>query len=172
MIPTTLVTVLTDLLTACENAYTQAGAPTVPSRRFVTHGVPVVEGEQLTVNSGGVSATHPFPLAQLRAVKTTVVPSALVTIEVWRSCWPAADVTSPSKTLPSPAKFTAAAEALAKDAATLFGWIGQLAADGGLLPSLPTIATASDVSLSPMVPLGPQGTLAGWRWPIAVKLSV
>lgn len=172
MNPTVLRTVLTDILAQCVAAYGQSGAPAAPARQFVTHGQPVVEGEQLTVWSGGLSATHPFPLAQLRAVKTTVVGSALVNIEVWRPCWPPAHVTTPSKTLPAPTKLQEAALDVADDAATLFGWISNLAAKGGLCPHLPGIATASDVSLGPMLPLGPQGLLVGWRWPMAVKLSV
>lgn len=172
MNPDVLQTVLTDLLTACENAYGQTDAPKIPARRWVTHGQPVVEGEQLTVTTFGLAATHPFPLQQVRAVKTSVVASAQCSIEVWRTCWPTATATAAAKTLPAPTKFQDAALALALDAATLFGWISQLAAQGGLIPSLPGISRAEDVSLGQMVPLGPQGTLAGWRWPVAVKLSV
>lgn len=172
MNPDTLNLILGDVLAACATAYAQTGAPNAPARMFQTHGQPIVEGEQLTVSTLGISTVHPFPLAQLRAVRTVAVGSAGVSIEVWRSCWPAPEATShASKNLPDPGKLTAAAQILQQDAATLWGWLAQQITQGTLIPSIPTIRDAADVSMSPMVALGPQGLLAGWRFPIAVKLS-
>lgn len=172
MNPNVYALVLTDVLAACVDAYAQDGAPRLPKRAFTCHGQPPVEGEQLVVWSGGLSSTHPFPLAQLRAAKTTVVGSALVNIEVWRTCWPAPSASGVAAALPAPQAFTDATDVLARDAITLFGTLADLAVKGGLCPHLPGVSTASDVALGQMLPLGPQGTLAGWRWPMSVKLSV
>lgn len=173
MDPAVYRTILTDVLAACEDAYSAVGAPDIPARRFIAHGQPVASGEQLTVSPLGISAAHPFPLAQLRAIKTTAIGSAGIAVEVWRQCWPSAEMTSPaSKNLPNPAAFTAATLTLADDATTIWGHLADLCAGGGLVPSLPSIAVAEDTSISPMVPLGPTGLLAGWRLTIAVKLSV
>lgn len=170
--PNFLPTLLSDVLGACEDAFAQTGAPAIPSRSYLTHGTPVVEGEQLTVQSLGLSVTHPFPLAQLRAVRTTVVGSAGVSIEIWRSCWPMPQVSAAGSTLPHPSKFGDAAATLALDASTLWGWMADLAVNGGMCPSFATIGIADDVSLSPLVPLGPLGGLAGWRLQMAIKISV
>jgi hypothetical protein len=170
--PDVLPTILADVLAACAAAYTQEGAPPVPKRQFVTHGQAVASDEQLTVATGWVGPTRPFPLAQQRAVKSSVVGAALINVEVWRTCWPTAGGTNVQTTLPSPTKLQDAGLLLAADATTLFGWISTLAANGGLCPNVPGISTAEDVGLGQMVPLGPSATLAGWRWPITVKLSV
>lgn len=173
MNPNTLVLILGDVLQAVTNAYGQTGAPDIPARVFTTHGTPVVEGEQLTVSSLGISATHPFPLAQLRAVRSTVVGSAGISIECWRSCWPLPNVTgNVGGTYVDPSAYSKASQALALDAVTVWGWIADLATAGTLVPSIPTIRDSADVSISPMVPLGPQGNVAGWRLQLAVKLSV
>lgn len=173
--PSTLPTILSDVLTACQNAYGQTGAPEIPARTFVAHGQPVVQPgvDQLTVQSLGISAVHPFPLAQLRALRTTVVPSAGISIEIWRSCWPSPDATShASKNAVSPQQFTAASSALALDLTTVWGWLADLAVHDGLVASFPTIAGAADISMSPAIPLGPQGTMAGWKILLAAKMSV
>ncbi len=174
MKPDTIQTVLGDILAACVAAYSDPGAPSPPSQHYISHGGPgfLAKGDQLIVWSGGISATHPFPLTQLTAVKKVVVPSALISIQVMRDCWPTGNVTNVNATTPSPGEFSAAAEASALDAATIFGYIAQHATIGDLLPSLPTISTAQDIAFTPMVPVGPLGTRIGWRWPFAVKLSV
>lgn len=174
MIPTTVGTVLSDVLAACVAAYTQPGAPDAPTRGFIAHGSPVTwEGEQLTVAAVNISPVHPHPLIQQRAVKTSIVPSLALNIECVRGCWPVPrSGGAPSSQMPDPGAFTAAAERLALDASTIFGWIANLAARGGLIPSLPTISTAHDIALGSMVPTGPSAQLVGWRWPIAVKLTV
>lgn len=171
--PVTLVTILSDVLASCQAAYGQTGAPAAPSRAFMTLGTPTVEGEQLTVAWSGVSTVHPFPLSQQRAIRAVAVGSVGLAVEVWRTCWPVPQVTSPTAgTLVSPDVYTAASAGLLTDAATIWGWLSRLAVEGGLCPSLPTIAGAADVALQPMVPLGPQGNLVGLRLPVSVKLSV
>lgn len=169
---TSISTILTDVLAACVAAYGQTGAPAVPSRQFISHGQPIWEGEQLTVCATGLSVVHPFPLTAQRAAKTTVQPSLGVSVEVVRACWPQPKVSGPGSQLPDPSAFTAAGLALAKDAATIFGWITDLAVTGGLIPSYPTIGGNNDVALGVMVPTGPQGLWAGWRWPISIKVAV
>lgn len=172
MNPTVLPTILADVLAACVAAYSQDGSPNLPKRQFVTHGVPVAAGEQLTVSAGWVGPTKPFPLAQQRAARGSIVGGTLINIEVWRTCWPDAQISAPSKTLPAPTKLQDAGLLLAADATTLFGWIADLAVRGGLCPHVPSIAAADDVAVGQMVPLGPSATLAGWRLPLTVKLSV
>lgn len=167
----TLGLVLTDTLAACVAAFAAPNTPVIPTRHYITHGQPVAAQEQLTVQSLGIAADHPFPLAQIRAVKSSVVAGAGLSVEIWRSCWPAADVSNPRATLPAPNKLQAAALILAQDAAALYGFFCDGAAAGTLFPSLPLIRVADDVSLSPLVPLGPQGLLAGWRFGLAVKLT-
>ena len=171
--PNTVSLIANDVMDACVAAYGQDGAPNVPARTFITHGIPTVTGEQLTVATLGISTVHPFPLAQLRAVRTNAVGSTGMSIEVWRSCWPTFEASSPvNKTRPSPSTYTEAASALLLDAATIWGWIADQVTQGTLIPSISTIADASDVSISPMIPMGPQGTYVGFKLPIAVKLSV
>ncbi len=170
---TTVRTVVRDILTACTAAFAQPNTPDPPANIFSSHGqAGGIQGEYLCVWSGGLSSTHPFPLAQLGAIKKTVVPSTLITIELMRECWPQAHASAAVKATASPDTFTAASEALMLDAATIFSYIAQHATIGDLIPSLPTIHTAQDIAFSPMVPVGPLGNRAGWRWPMAVKLSV
>ena len=171
MNPLTVRTVLRDVIQACVDSYTHPDAPTIPHLAFVTHGQPVWIGEQLTVSSGGISSTRPFPLTRTSAVKTSVVPGTTVNIEVVRDCWPQPQVSSVSKQTVHPSRYASAAEAVAMDAATIFAYIAQRAATGILLPSLPS-STAADIALGAMVPIGPIGTKVGYRWPIQVKLAV
>lgn len=174
MNPTTVRTVLRDILAACVAAYGQAGAPTIPAHRGISHGQPgmLAKGDQLVVWSGGISATHPFPLTQLSAIKKTIVPSAAVTIQMMKECWPTGDANAVAAFTASSTDYTDAAEEAALHAATIFGHLAQLATTGLLIPSLPTIHTAQDVAFTPMVPVGPLGNRIGWKWPIAIKLSV
>jgi hypothetical protein len=60
---------------------------------------------------------------------------------------------------------------LQNDAAALFGHVAQLAAGGLLFPNAPAggVALSQDTAISPLVLLGPTGSMAGWRMPIAVK---
>lgn len=162
-----------DLLAACAQAYTEmAYAPKVPERRFVTHGQAVAVGEQLTVSCAGVKLGKPFPLPQISQVETVAIPQADFVIEIWRAGWPPPEMSSASKSLPDPSSVADAAITLSRDAATLFAYISNLSALGGLLPSIPEIETSARMSLQPMVPLGPVGQLAGWRWPMSVKLAI
>jgi hypothetical protein len=170
--PDTIETVLNDVLAACTDAFGQEGANKAPERMFVTHGQPVVTSEQLVVWSPGVRPTKPFPLTRLGAIKDSVIPGLDVTIELWRSCWPVPKAQGPTAQLASPEALTKAALSLANDAASLFGYVSGLAAAGTLFPSLPTLGTSSDVALLPLVSLAPQGALAGWRWPVALKLAI
>lgn len=174
MNPTTVRTVVRDILTACIAAYGATNAPTVPANTFSSHGQAglLPSGDYLCVWSGGLSGTHPFPLSQLGAVKSSVVPSTLITIELMRECWPAGHGSAAVKATPAASEFTDASEQLMLDEATLFSHITRLATAGTLIPSLPTINTAQDIAFSPMVPVGPLGNRVGWRWPMAVKLSV
>jgi hypothetical protein len=171
--PTSTTTALTDLLAAAVAAFDQEGANTAPAIQFISHSQPITYGtDQLAVWTPGIRRTKPFPLTALSAVDKTVIPGLDLIIELWRSCWPGASVSAASKSLPAPQDITTAATTLANDAAALFGHISTLIAAGTLFPSLPTIRTSSDVSLSPLVALPPQGSLAGWRFPLALKLAI
>lgn len=171
----TLNTLLDDLLADCNDAYTNVtGAPTAPARQYVSHGLPVwaPDCDHLAVWVSGLRIVSPFPLTQLRAIEAADLPTADLTIEVVRACWPVLNPITPANVeMPSPAELTAAAKIVALDASTLMSYIGSLAASGGLFPSFPTMSN-SDISLQPMTVLGPQGAHAGWRWPISVKLAI
>jgi hypothetical protein len=169
---TTIPLVLADIMTACVAAFDPPGAPAAPARRFCSHGQqPIVEGEQLTVTCVGISSVHPFPLQGLRAIRSTVVPSAGITIEIWRTCWPTAQGSAAQRTMPNPTKLNAAALTAAADGSCLYGALARLITAGTLCPSLPLIGTADDFAISPALPLGPQAQVVGWRIPIAVKLT-
>lgn len=169
---TTVSLVLNDIMAACEAAFGQDGAPAIPPKRWISHGpLPIAEGDQLTVTCVGISSVHPFPLQGLRSVRSNVQPSAGITIEIWRTCWPTPSGTVAQKQLPNPKKLTPAALDLAADASCLFGYLIRQITAGTLCPSLPLIGQADDFAITPMVPTGPQGAYAGWRWPIAVKLT-
>src|SRR5262249_30445688 len=112
----------------------------------------------------------PFPLTQLRAPKETITPGADFAIEVWRACWPQPNVTGAGSQLASPSAFQDAALLLQQDLATLVGYLTTLGLEGLLLPSFPALKTAQDVAFGVPVPLGPTGPVAGWRWPLQVKL--
>jgi hypothetical protein len=170
----TISTVATDLLAGIVASFSQPNTPTVPARQIVTHGAPVVQPsvEELAVYVTGVRSTRPFPLPRVSAVKVSVLPAVEIMVELWRACWPVPSVNPANKALAEMSAYTAAALALAEDAATMFGYVADLATAGGLFPSLPTIDRSEYVALSSMVPLGPSAAMAGWRWPIAVYLAV
>ena len=173
MIPTTLATILNDILEAATDAFEQPGTNPVPARAYISHGLTVPwEGEQLTVSSSAVNATHPFPLNQVRGIKTSLIPSLSVVVEIVRECWPEPRASAAAKSLPDPTKLTTAALSLANDASSLYGYLAQQITAGTLILSIPTINTATDFAVGQMVPTGPQGRMAGWKLPISVKLSV
>lgn len=170
MLTTTLQTMATDLMTACTVALNTSPALGAPTRTFVAHNTPIVEGEELTVWVAGVRSAKPVPLTRIGAVKTSILITADLTVDLWRDCWPQPQVNNVSKQLPEPAALTAAARRLQSDAGALWGYVAQLAALGTLFPNLPTLDNAGDVAVGSMTPLGPQGTLVGWRWPFQVKV--
>lgn len=173
MDPTSITTALGDILTACTDAFAQDGTNPAPGLMFVTHGQPITYGvDQLAIWTPGLRTTKPFPLTRLSAIRTSVIPALDITIELWRACWPLPAVSSASKQLPNATAISTATAFLDNDAATLYGHIADLATHGHLFPSLPTIGKADDVQLQTLAPLAPQGALAGWRWPISVKLAI
>lgn len=174
----TVSTLLTDLLDSCVAAYTAVGG-TPPARRFVSHGGQALwYGEQLTVTWTALRPVSPFPLEQQRAPRTNVVPSAEFQVEVVRACWPQPNAQQTGAALPDPGAIQTAALALSVDAATLFWYLSTLAVRGGedgepvMFPHLPTIKLAEDIRVGAIVPSGPQGQLAGVRFPVQVALVI
>lgn len=177
MNPSTAATALNDVLVACQAAFAQEGTNEPPTLAYITHGPPQVfpldtPTDRLIVYSPGIRSVKPMPLTRLSAIQETVIPALDIVIELWRDIWPLPEVSSVAKQTPTGDTFTEAALSLANDACALFGYVGGLAVHGELFPSLPTIGKASDLALSPLVQLAPQGRLAGWRWPIALKLAI
>lgn len=174
MIPTTISTLLTDLLATCVAAYSQAGVTvTAPARRYVTHGTAVWAGEQLTVAWSGFRPVAPFPLTQLNVPKAAVVPTCDMRVEVVRDCWPVPQTTAANKRLASPESITAAALLLALDVGAIGAYLQTLSVEGGMFPSIPAIDTSNKgVTVGIAQPTGPQGQLAGLLIPVSVKLAI
>lgn len=169
----TVDTLMSDLLASVVAAYSADGAPAPPKRQYTTWGQPFwYAGGQMTVSFGSLGVGGPFPVTKIAAPKTTIVPMLALSIEVVRTCWPGADVSSGSKALPSPQALSDATTLLAYDAATVYPYVADLAVKGGLFPSFPTISTAQDVGIGTLVPTGPSGNQAGWRLPVTIKVSV
>lgn len=168
-----LTTLSTDLLKACVDAYAQvpaAGEP--PERRYVTHGPAVAAGDQLTVAVSGFKVSQPFPTTQTGPIQRSAVGAAELTVELYRRCWPVPDLGPASSSLPSAESLTDAASLLAEDAATVWLWVAGLASLGNLFPSVDGLIGVGDTAALPMLPVPVSGQVAGWRWPIVVKLAI
>lgn len=166
MTPLSVESVLAEILAACVGAYSHTdGAPELPDRRYVTHGPIVADDEQLVVSSAGLRTAKAFPGATSAAVDCAVVAQLDAVVEVWRCCWP---MTDDEGHAPTADVLNEAGLKLARDVSTLWPYVAGLATAGGLV----TGATCHDVALGTMTPQGPQGGMAGWRWPISVKLAL
>lgn len=170
---TTVNTLLTDLLATCVDAYNVIeGAPAAPSRQFVSFGEPpTYSGDQLAVWHTGYRLVNPFPLSKTSAAFAAVMPAADLMILVLRDCWPTPKVGTPaSSSLATSESIQKAALAAGLDGGTLEAHLSDLAVKGGMFPSLPI--RDGDVSMSPMLPVGPQGGHVGYRCTISVKLAI
>lgn len=173
MTPNTVGLLLDDLLKACVDAYAAlevAHGP--PQRQLKTHGqTPAADGEQLVVSCTSVRPARPFPATDIGPQYQALIPAADLSIWLWRACWPTADSHAQQITLPTPDAIAEAAARLAEDASTLFAYVSQLAVTGTLFPSVAGLGVGA-VTVQSMVPLEPSGKLAGWRWPLTVKLAI
>lgn len=152
-----------DVLAVCEDAYGQVpDAPTIPGRRFVTHGQPVWDNEQLAVAVLAIKPTKPFPQQQISRIECAVIAGVDLSIEIVRKwCTNGCDAD----------QLAAATMLLGRDAATLWAHVAQEATGGRLLRSFPGVGCKA-VGLGGLVPVGPQGGMAGWRWPISIELAI
>lgn len=173
MNPATLNWLLDDLLRACVDAYELPGAPAAPARQVKQHGqLPPWDGEQLTVACTGLRPVSPFPITDRGPHHCAVIPAADLTVELVRACWPVVEGTRASGPLvPDASQISDATRTLTADAGALWASVTPLAINGRLFPSVAGIA-CKDVLVGPLVPLAPQGQLAGWRWTFTVKLAV
>lgn len=173
MNPDAIAMMLTDLLAACEEAYDPDDAPEIPKVRYVTFGPAVYDADQITVSWTRVypSAPTAFPQASLSPTRNAVIPVVELVIEVARANNPPARPGVNRVPLPSGEDRAGAALLLARDATTIFGYVGGLAAEGRLFPNCPIILKG-DVALGQMTPIGPSGQYSAFRWPIQAKVHV
>lgn len=174
MIADTINTLCTDLLQTCIDAYTTIpGAPAAPAFQFVSFGEPLTYPDsQLAVWCTGIRLVNPFPVTKSSTPNfAAVMPAADLMVLVQRACWPTPSVTTPSSSsLPKTADIQAAAIAANLDASVLTAHLTQLSVKGGMFPSLPI--RNGDVSMSPLLPVGPAGGHVGWRGTVTVKLAI
>lgn len=173
MNPATLNALLDDLLVAAADAYELPGSPSVPKRQVKHHGqLPPWDTEQLTVAWTGLRAVSPFPISDRGPHHCAVIPAVDLTVEVVRACWPAVSGTGVSAPLiPNATAISEATRTLSADAGALWAALVPLALSGTLFPHVAGIG-CKDVVVGTLVPLAPQGQLAGIRWTFAVKLAV
>lgn len=166
MTPDLIAALCEDLLASTVQCYDAAGAPPVPERQTVVHGIfPPADMEQVTVACTQLGPQSIDP----RTVECVVVPVATFEVRVWRHWTPRIHGETPDSVhLPSAEQITDAALILARDAATLWGLV-RLGLQGELFPNVPAI-TCSMVTPGPLTPLDPSGGLAGWRYSLTVQL--
>lgn len=167
-------TLLDDLLAAIQDAYDQTpDSPDIPETRYVTFGPAVYATDQITVAWSSVYPSSPnsFPQASLSPSRNAVIPVVELVIECARQNAPQAQPGVNRVKLPEPEQRAAAAELLARDATTLFGYLSALAAQGTMFRSCPVICKG-DIALGRLTPIGPSGTYSAFRWPIQVKAAV
>lgn len=105
-----------------------------------------------------VSLARVLPVTD-RAARCAVWPRGRFQIDLVRA-WP---------TDPLLEHDTAAASMLLGDAAVVWHAISARCSAGALFPSVPTIS-CSDVTIGDLVPIEPQGGVAGWRFTVDVDL--
>lgn len=130
---------------------------------FVSHGKPVAETyDALSVHIVGFG---PGQMRSVSACATGVWPPTVATfrIELWENCYPVATQTG----LPSPDELNDVNMHLLAHGAAIYnavfgGWVDKTMA---LPPSV------TDVAVSDLAPLGPQGGAAGWGFTVSVEFS-
>lgn len=164
----TLYDLAAELLGFCAAALDTlpAGAP---ARQYVAIGPPALDCEQLTVHVFQVGEATTSPLTPAlerfeRAVKTPRVNLVFMVVTIARDCYPGPTGKNANRP-PEPADLNAAARTISAD-----GWL--------LWNVLPAALRAGELwgscnltGWEPLQPIPPSGLIAGWTFPLQVKID-
>lgn len=134
-------------------------AEDAPERRYVAHGLPVADCDQLTVH---LVRLVPRLLEDPRQGRCTILHQAVMETRLWR-CWPTGTEKVPT---PSAAVIGDAARQLAADGWALWKGLTRAWVEGAWPEGVP----CKQVKWGTLEPLTPQGGLAGWRLDVTVQL--
>lgn len=140
--------------------------PTAPAHRVIQHGIRFAHDcEMVAVGIGQFgfdpADKGPFPGHQ-RAIYLPTVQFQVMWIRAWPSVNQAGE-------LPTAAKITAASLALAVDVSAVGDGI-TTRWQGGTLWGLPAKDIAHLVTVGPILPISPEGGMAGWRVTVGARL--
>ncbi len=162
-----LYDLMSELLAVCEQALAQTTAG-APDRRYVGHGLPAIDCEQLVVSTYSVAeadvSPRTLPLDRAHRVKTGTKPLQVLVVSIVR-CYPGPTLDKKQQPmLPKAAAIEAASKTLSEDAWQLWNAIrsaNRLGAFQGL---------CSELAMDPITPMQPSGGFAGWTLPIEVAV--
>lgn len=142
-----------------------------PERRYVCSGLPAIDCEQLTVNVFQVGEASTVPQETVmdtfrRANPYPRLNIVFLVITIQRECYPGPTLGA-SPTTPEVADLAAASRLLYADAWQLWNAVKAGLEDGELF----TRAGCRFVGWQPLQPLGPEGNMAGWTFPLQVQLD-
>jgi hypothetical protein len=140
-----------------------------PDRQYVAMGAPVLDCEQLTVHCYqiGEGQTSPATLPLDRARRAVTFPRinmAFLVVTIARECYPGPTGASLNKP-PDPAALNAAAAILCSDAWLLWNAVPAALRAGELWGG------CNFTAWEPLLPLQPSGKIAGWTFPLQVKID-
>lgn len=141
----------------------------VPSRQYVSHGRPAVDFCDTGIlvvygDAPSIQLSRPRQDIAEQAGQFLLMAVAEMFVEVWR-CVPNLDATG---TPPTAAALTTSATQLAVDAHALWTGLVRAQTGGTLFPAgMPNVRA----EFGDLMPIGPQGNMAGWRMKIRYPMS-
>lgn len=155
----------TDLLASATEALDYHGRP-LPDRRYVAHGIPVWDCEQLVVAIRSIEQRIERGVGQTSAAACATVGIVTLDLAIVR-CVPTVDDQGRP---PDADALTDSAVGLASDASVLWDLIAEGRQDGTLFGSFDGIVCSS-VTVTQARADTPSGGLAGWTFPVRVTLD-
>ena len=166
--PGDLFSLATEVLDVAVAALDQLPA-LAPTRRYVGHGLPALDCEQLVVSTYAVPEMNTAPQAaaldrQFRS-RFGSLTAPLLVISVVR-CYPVVTLNSKQVAIfPAPAAIEAASALIYDDGWQLWNGVMSAKRDGAF------DGLCSGLARQPMMPIQPSGGYAGWTLPLEIQLD-